>query len=577
MYLALDAERHRPDVSSAQRSRAGACAAGTAAGAAPAALAGWIVAVCGVVLAGLAPAGGAAHARPAREADPPAGNLGAACRPPPTPSAHAALRPPRAGRRQARSVRRLGDARPVRGHPPGARDRAHRRRACSTSRTWARSRRSGPEAEAFLQHILSNDVTKIAERGAQYSLLCREDGGVLDDLFTYRLGSGAASSPSRTPPTTRRTSPGSSEHAAGFDVDGARRRTRTGRCSPCRARRRAPRSRGVTEGELPARMRTAELRVAGVDALVCGTGYTGEDGCELMLRARTAPARSGTRCWPRASGPPASARATRCASRSASTSTATTSREDRNPIEAGLGWCCKLDTGFIGADALRGFEPEQTLVPFAFTGPGIPRQGNPIRTEHGRGRRDERHRCRPASGSASAWATCRWRRPSRVRASRSTCAASCARPRCARSPSTHKERPVAEASYPDDLKYHPEHDWARIDGDTADVRRDLVRPGRARRGGLLRPARGRRARCTKDETYAEVESVKAVSRRVRAAVRRDRRGQRGARRQPRAASTRIPTARAGWSRSGCRTRRGRPAARRGRVPRVARDGASFVI
>ena len=47
---------------------------------------------------------------------------------------------------------------------------------------------SGPEAEAFLQRILSNDVTKIAERGAQYSLLCREDGGVLDDLFTYRLG-----------------------------------------------------------------------------------------------------------------------------------------------------------------------------------------------------------------------------------------------------------------------------------------------------------------------------------------------------------------------------------------------------
>src|SRR3954468_18076118 len=46
---------------------------------------------------------------------------------------------------------------------------------------------SGPEAEAFLQRILSNDVTKIAEHGAQYSVLCREDGGVLDDLFTYRL------------------------------------------------------------------------------------------------------------------------------------------------------------------------------------------------------------------------------------------------------------------------------------------------------------------------------------------------------------------------------------------------------
>src|SRR3954449_11086973 len=49
---------------------------------------------------------------------------------------------------------------------------------------------SGPEAEAFLQRILSNDVTKIAEHGAQYSVLCRENGGVLDDLFTYRLDDG---------------------------------------------------------------------------------------------------------------------------------------------------------------------------------------------------------------------------------------------------------------------------------------------------------------------------------------------------------------------------------------------------
>src|SRR3954449_564172 len=47
---------------------------------------------------------------------------------------------------------------------------------------------TGPDAEAFLQRILSNDVTKIANDGAQYSVLCREDGGVLDDLFSYRLG-----------------------------------------------------------------------------------------------------------------------------------------------------------------------------------------------------------------------------------------------------------------------------------------------------------------------------------------------------------------------------------------------------
>src|SRR5215208_4362627 len=45
----------------------------------------------------------------------------------------------------------------------------------------------GPGAQALLQRLLSNDVEKIAVGGAQYSVLCREDGGVLDDLFTYRL------------------------------------------------------------------------------------------------------------------------------------------------------------------------------------------------------------------------------------------------------------------------------------------------------------------------------------------------------------------------------------------------------
>ncbi|HET7574448.1 MAG TPA: glycine cleavage system protein T, partial [Solirubrobacterales bacterium] len=46
----------------------------------------------------------------------------------------------------------------------------------------------GPGALAFLQRVLSNDVAAIAVGGAQYSCLCAEDGGVLDDLFAYRLG-----------------------------------------------------------------------------------------------------------------------------------------------------------------------------------------------------------------------------------------------------------------------------------------------------------------------------------------------------------------------------------------------------
>ena len=55
--------------------------------------------------------------------------------------------------------------------------------------------------------------------------------------------------------------------------------------------------------------------------------------------------------------------------------------EHRNPIEAGLGWCCKEETGFIGSEAVaaaRERGTEQTLAPFVLTGPGIPRQGNAV-------------------------------------------------------------------------------------------------------------------------------------------------------------------------------------------------------
>src|SRR3982751_5429035 len=43
---------------------------------------------------------------------------------------------------------------------------------------------TGPDAEAFLQRILSNDVSNIAADGAQYSVLTKDDGGVLDDVFS---------------------------------------------------------------------------------------------------------------------------------------------------------------------------------------------------------------------------------------------------------------------------------------------------------------------------------------------------------------------------------------------------------
>jgi len=239
----------------------------------------------------------------------------------------------------------------------------------------------GPDAEAFLQRVLSNDVTRLAEGGAQYSLLCREDGGVLDDLFTYKLG-GERYLTVTNASNHERDHAWLAEHAEGFDVE-----VRDAHADWAMLAIQGPEARSAvaahTEGELPERMRSATLTVAGHEALVCGTGYTGEDGVEVLLAPEGAPA-----LWdalvaegvtPVGLGARDTLRLEVCFHLYGNDLS-----QERTPIEAGLGWACKLDTGFIGSEALDA-ETRDLLVPFVFTGPGIPRQGNPVHTEAGEG------------------------------------------------------------------------------------------------------------------------------------------------------------------------------------------------
>jgi aminomethyltransferase len=138
---------------------------------------------------------------------------------------------------------------------------------------------------------------------------------------------------------------------------------------------------GLTEGELPKRFKTATLTVAGAkDVLVCGTGYTGEDGVELLVAPSDAPkvwdAVVAAGAKPAGLGARDTLRLEVCFHLYGNDL-----METRGPIEAGLGWCCKEDTGFVGGEAIAeqraGGTPE-TLVPFVLTGPGIARQGNPV-------------------------------------------------------------------------------------------------------------------------------------------------------------------------------------------------------
>ena len=114
--------------------------------------------------------------------------------------------------------------------------------------------------------------------------------------------------------------------------------------------------------------------------LVCGTGYTGEDGVELIVDGERA-----TAVWdavvaggaePAGLGARDTLRLEVCFHLYGNDL-----MEERGPIEAGLGWCCKEDTGFIGSDAVRAVResgPAEKLAPFAITGPGIARQGNEV-------------------------------------------------------------------------------------------------------------------------------------------------------------------------------------------------------
>jgi aminomethyltransferase len=240
---------------------------------------------------------------------------------------------------------------------------------------------SGPDAEAFLQRVLSNDVTKLADGGAQYSVLCNQDGGVLDDLFSYRLGD-------RFLTVTNASNHESDlawfrKQAEGFDVELTDRLHDLAMLAV-----QGPEARGIVaglaDGELPKRFKTATLTVAGqAGVLVCGTGYTGEDGVELIVPAAAAPAvwdavvAAGAQ--PAGLGARDTLRLEVCFHLYGNDLMPT-----RGPIEAGLGWCCKEDTGFIGSDAVRAARetdpahPREKLAPFAITGQGIARQGNPV-------------------------------------------------------------------------------------------------------------------------------------------------------------------------------------------------------
>jgi aminomethyltransferase len=207
--------------------------------------------------------------------------------------------------------------------------------------------------------------------------MCLEDGGIVDDLFTYKLAE-------RHFLTVTNASNHAKDlayfraQADGFDVDVNDRADDFAMLAV-----QGPAARGIVgqlaDGKLPGRFHCCTRTVAGVALLVCGTGYTGEDGVELLLD----PARAED-VWDALvdAGVTPVGLGARDTLRLESRFSLYGNEIDEttNPIEAGLAWTCKLDKEFLGRDRIAKVKeagPAKRIAGLVVTG-GVARHGHPV-------------------------------------------------------------------------------------------------------------------------------------------------------------------------------------------------------
>jgi aminomethyltransferase len=242
----------------------------------------------------------------------------------------------------------------------------------------------GPDALSSLQRLTTNDVAALDVGQVQYSLLCDEAGGIIDDLTLYRLGAdhymmtvNAANIEKDWAWVTR--------HLAGR-VDARNVSAETGLIAVQgpQAERLVASLADIDVAGI-AYYRCARGRVAGVPGLLSRTGYTGEDGFELYL-----PADGTEQVWERllaegkADGVVPVGLGARDTLRLEMKYALYGSDIDEtaNPLEAGLGWVVKPAKGeFLGRAAIervRAEGPRRRLVGFEMVERAVPRHGYPI-------------------------------------------------------------------------------------------------------------------------------------------------------------------------------------------------------
>jgi aminomethyltransferase len=247
----------------------------------------------------------------------------------------------------------------------------------------------GPGALALAQRVTTNDVSKLAVGQAQYGVICREDGGAIDDCITYRFADRYmivvnASNRDKDHDWVRWHATGDvqltdvSDDLALIAIQGPKASAILSQ---------------LTDSDLDAidYYHFVEGGVDGVAAVISRTGYTGEDGFELYV-----PSADGARLWRslldagRDNGLMAAGLGARDSLRleMGYALYGNDLDETRTPLEAGLGWVTKLDKGdFIGRAALvRRKETGLTekLSGFVLKQRGFPRHGYGVRVNGAR-------------------------------------------------------------------------------------------------------------------------------------------------------------------------------------------------
>ncbi|MFJ6907509.1 glycine cleavage system aminomethyltransferase GcvT [Streptomyces griseoluteus] len=143
---------------------------------------------------------------------------------------------------------------------------------------------TGPGAAALLNYALVGDLASVGVGRARYTMICRPDGGILDDLIVYRLAEHEYMVVANAS-NAQVVLDALTERAAGFDAE-----VRDDRDAYALLAVQGPESPGilkaVTDADLDGLKYYAGLpgTVAGVPALIARTGYTGEDGFELFVK-----------------------------------------------------------------------------------------------------------------------------------------------------------------------------------------------------------------------------------------------------------------------------------------------------